>query len=150
MAQTNPILTSQLQFFALDTSGPSRPLAFYPSVSAGFPSPAADYVQNKIDLNEKLIEHPAATFLVRVQGDSMIDANLHDGDLLLVDRSITPRHRHIVVAILNGEFTVKRLIKSGGDVFLKAENKAYRPIEIREGMDFEVWGVVRHIIHQAS
>lgn len=149
MAQLNPILTPKLQFFAVNALGPSRPLAYYPSVPAGFPSPAQDYLQNKIDLNEHLIEHPAATFLVRVQGDSMIDANLYDGDLLLVDRSIEPRNRHIVVAILNGEFTVKRLIKSGGDVFLKAENKAYRPIEIRDGMDFEVWGVVKHIIRDA-
>lgn len=140
-----------LLFYSLDGGAPLRPMPFFAAgARAGFPSPAGDYLQNQLDLNEHLIQHPAATFIVRVQGDSMVDANLNDGDLLLVDRSVQARNRHIVLAMINGEFTVKRLVKSAHGVFLKPENKAYKAIEVTEGMDFEVWGVVTHIIHKAD
>jgi DNA polymerase V len=123
-----------------------RPL-FLSSVKAGFPSPADDYLDKKLDLNEYLIKHPASTFFVKVKGDSMIGAGINSGDILIVDRSIEPKHHKIVVAILNGEFTVKRLHKKRDQIVLLAENAQYQPIEIKSGMDFEIWGVVMHVIH---
>ena len=119
---------------------------FLSSIQAGFPSAADDYLDKKIDLNEHLIKHPAATFFVKVKGDSMIGAGIYSGDMLIVDRSEDPKNNSIVVAILNGEFTVKRLQKKESKIFLIAENPNYKPIEITEGMDFEVWGVVLHTI----
>ena len=120
---------------------------FVVRVAAGFPSPADDYIENTLDLNDFLIEHPAATFFVRVAGDSMTGAGINSGDILIVDRALTPRHGSIIVAILNGEFTVKRLSRVNGRIFLLPENQAYDPIEITEGAGFEVWGVVAHVIH---
>ena len=122
---------------------------FPQGIAAGFPSPADDHLQKALDLHEHLIKHPAATFFAHVEGDSMIDANLHDGDLLIIDRAEPARHKSIVVAIVNGEFTVKRLYKRNGEIKLMPENKAFPVIEVTEGMDFEIWGVVRHIIHKA-
>ena len=116
-------------------------------VQAGFPSAADDYLDRNIDLNEHLIKHPAATFFVKVKGDSMIGAGIYSGDMLIVDRSQESKNNSVVVAILNGEFTVKRLRKQEGKIFLIAENPNYKPIEIIPGMDFEVWGVVLHAIH---
>ena len=117
------------------------------SVSAGFPSPADDYLEGTLDLNQYLIKHPAATFFVRVAGDSMIDAGIHDGDLLLVDRSLEMVDGKVVIAIINAELLVKRVRKVGERLFLLPENQAYQPIEVREEMDFELWGVVTHVIH---
>ena len=116
-------------------------------MQAGFPSAADDYLDRNIDLNEHLIKHPAATFFVKVKGDSMIGAGIYSGDMLIVDRSQESKNNSVVVAILNGEFTVKRLRKQEGKIFLIAENPNYKPIEIIPGMDFEVWGVVLHAIH---
>lgn len=118
-------------------------------VSAGFPSPADDHLQNKIDLNDHLVKHPAATFFVRVQGESMRDANVHDGDILVVDKAEQATHNKIVIAILNGEYVCKRLYKRNGVIRLLPANPSYQPVEITEGMDFEIWGVVMHILHQA-
>src|SRR3989338_6758465 len=95
------------------------------SVRAGFPSPADDYIEKHLDLNNYLIKHPAATFLVRAQGDSMLNAGIHDGDILVVDRSLEPGHGRIVIAALNGELTVKRLYRHQGEVKLVAENPEY-------------------------
>lgn len=120
---------------------------FLESVSAGFPSPADDYLEGKLDLNDFLITNPAATFLVRVTGDSMIDAGIHSGDLLIVDRSLMPSDRNIVIAVINGELTVKRLRYKKNQLFLYAENKEYKPIEITQEMNFEVWGVVKTVVH---
>lgn len=117
------------------------------SVSAGFPSPADDYLEGSLDLNQHLIKHPAATFFVRVAGDSMIDAGIHDGDLLIVDRSLEPADGKVVIAVINGELLVKRVRKVGQRLFLLPENQAYQPIEVREEMDFELWGVVTQVIH---
>ncbi len=119
-------------------------------VPAGFPSPAEDYIERPLDLHELLIEHPAATFFVRVEGDSMKDAGLHSGDVLVVDRALTAHHGKIVVALLNGEFTVKRLKIEGGKIFLAPENSRYPVIEVSEGSDFQVWGVVTYAIHRLS
>ena len=119
------------------------------SVEAGFPSPADDHLERGIDLNEELIRNPAATFLVRVQGESMRDAGIHSGDTLIVDKSVTPADRQIVVAMIDGEFTVKRLRKVNGRVFLEAANTAFDPIEVGEDQELTIWGSVTYIIHQA-
>ncbi len=124
-----------------------RPL-FLSDVSAGFPSPADDYIERNLDLNEHLIQNPAATFFVRVSGDSMIGAGINHGDILIVDRSFEPATGKIIIAIFNGELTVKRLIKTADSCKLIAENPAYDSIEVAEGADFEVWGVVTFAIHQ--
>jgi len=125
---------------------------FMAKVPAGFPSPAADYEEDKLDLNKHLIRNPAATFFVRVAGDSMVKAGIHDGDLLVVDRSIKPRDKNVVIAVLNGELTVKRIRISKNKrlslkLTLEAENENYRSQEINEEMEFEVWGVVTNVIH---
>src|ERR1700685_2555541 len=136
--------------FLFPGNTPHPPLPYYPQgIAAGFPSPADENLQETLDLHEHLIKPPAATFYAHVQGDSMRDANLNDGDLLIIDRAELPRHRSIVVAVVNGEFLVKRLYKRNGEVKLLPENKAYAAIDITEGMDFEIWGVVSHIIHKA-
>lgn len=116
-------------------------------VRAGFPSPADDYIEKQLDLNEHLIKHPAATFLLKATGNSMINAGIFPGDLLIVDRSLEAVNNKIVVAVLNGEFTVKRLKKRQGKITLLAENPAYPPIEILEESNFEIWGVVAHVLH---
>lgn len=118
-------------------------------VPAGFPSPAADYAEERIDLNKELIQHPSATFLIRVEGDSMKDAYIPHNARLIVDKSIKPQHGHIVVAVLEGEFTVKRYIKTTAGIFLCPENEKYKPIPIKEGMDVAIWGVVTSIIINA-
>lgn len=140
--------TRVIAVFAADEQASSclLPLAVA-SVSAGFPSPADDYLEGTLDLNHYLIKHPAATFFVRVAGDSMIDAGIHDGDLLLVDRSLEMVDGKVVIAVMNGELLVKRVRKVGARLFLVPENQAYQPIEVREEMDFELWGVVTHVVH---
>lgn len=120
---------------------------FLESVSAGFPSPADDYMESKLDLNDLLIKNPAATFFVRVTGDSMINSAIYSGDILVVDRSLDPKEGSIVIAVINGELTVKRLIYKDSYIYLVPENKFYQPIKITEDMNFEVWGVVRSVIH---
>jgi DNA polymerase V len=120
---------------------------FLESVSAGFPSPADDYMEGKLDLNEYIIRNPAATFFVRVTGDSMIDAGIYSGDILVVDRSLDPKDMNIVIAVVDGELTVKRLSQRNGKVRLIPENKKYKPFDITPEMHFEVWGVVRTVIH---
>jgi len=116
-------------------------------IKAGFPSPADDYSDCSLDFNEYLIKNRAATFIVRVQGDSMIEAGIDTGDLLVVDRSIRPEPGRIVIAVVDGEFTVKRLHRDLGQWSLMPENPDYPVINITGEMDFQVWGVVTHAIH---
>jgi DNA polymerase V len=116
-------------------------------ISAGFPSPAEDDMEDKLDLNELLIKHPSATFFLRVSGSSMIKAGIHNNDILVVDRSLEPTHGKIVIASINGELTVKRLRCEGKKIQLVAENDAYPPIDITEDLDFRVWGVVTSVVH---
>jgi len=123
-----------------------RPL-FLSGVSAGFPSPADDYLDRKLDLNEHLIKNPAATFFVRVAGDSMTNAGINDNDILVVDRSLEPVNGNIVIAAVNGELTVKRLMKNRGSCRLVAENPAYPDLEIDEETGVEIWGVATYAIH---
>lgn len=120
---------------------------FLPTVSAGFPSPAEDYLDKPLDLNEYLIKHPAATFFVRVEGDSMINAGIHHGDILIVDRALEPAHKKIIVAVINGELTVKRLLKVKDTLHLIPENDNFEAITVSAEMDFQIWGVVTHVIH---
>jgi DNA polymerase V len=118
-------------------------------ISAGFPSPADDYIENNLSLSELLIKNHLSTFLMKTSGDSMMDAGINDGDILVVDRSIEPKNRDIVIAILEGNLTVKRLLfKTNGSVVLKSENTAYKDIKIPESADLEIWGVVTSAIHQ--
>jgi DNA polymerase V len=120
---------------------------FNSKVAAGFPSPADDYVEKSLDLNELLIQKPAATFFVRVQGESMLKAGIHPNDILVVDRSIEPVSGKIVICALNGELTVKRLIRRQGQWQLKAENAAYADIILHEALELVIWGVVTNVIH---
>ncbi|MGB7925119.1 MAG: translesion error-prone DNA polymerase V autoproteolytic subunit [Pyrinomonadaceae bacterium] len=115
-------------------------------ISAGFPSPAGDYVERDIDLNEWLIRNKLATYIVRVEGDSMA-TEIHPDDRLIVDRSLEPRHRDIVVACVDGEMLVKRLVVENGRYFLVAENPEYPAIELDGEQEIIIWGVVTHCIH---
>lgn len=124
--------------------------AFKSEVRAGFPSPADDYVEQKLDLNRFLIRHPSATFYVRVKGNSMEGAGISDGDMLIVDRALEAGNNDIAVCVINGEFTVKRLKKEKGALYLVPENPGYRPIRVPEGSDFQVWGIVSYVIHKAQ
>ena len=121
---------------------------FEGGVSAGFPSPAEDYIDNEIDLNNLLIDNPTSTYYVRVVGYSMKGAGIIDGDLLIVDRSLEIINNCIVVAHIDGEFTVKRIKKINTKMFLYAENENYPAIEINEDMKLEIFGVVTHAIHR--
>lgn len=132
-------------------SSPTFELPLYASsVRAGFPSPADDYIECKLDLNTHLIQHPAATFFVRVSGDSMRNADMQSGDMLIVDRSLEPRHGKIIIAAIDGEMTVKRLSRKNGKVQLLAENPDYPSIDITDKEAVVIWGVVTHIIHEAK
>jgi DNA polymerase V len=115
-------------------------------VPAGFPSPADDYLDHPLDFNELLIHHPAATFAVRVAGDSMIGAGIFHGDIAVVDRALSATDGRIVLAVLDGDFTLKRYRHQGATHWLEAANPAYGVIPISEDSQFEVWGVVRHAI----
>ncbi len=117
-------------------------------IKAGFPSPASDYIESTLDLNKFLIKHPAATFFVRVEGDSMIDAGIHSGDILIVDRTVQAEKQKIVIAAINGELTVKRIWYDGDRLFLQSGNINFSPIEITHDMDFHIWGVVTYVIHK--
>lgn len=117
-------------------------------VRAGFPSPAEDYIEDRLDLNELLVAHPGATFYVRVSGESMMDAGIQDGDTLVVDRSLDARNDDIVIATLNGEFTVKRLVYRASRPWLIPCNPLFSDIELTEDMDTMIWGVVTSVIHK--
>lgn len=124
----------------------SLPL-FTSKVPAGFPSPANDYIEKNLDLNELMIQKPAATIFVRAQGDSMLGAGIHSNDILVVDRSIEPVSGKIVICALNGELTVKRLVQESEQWKLKAENSAYPDFILTEDLELVIWGVVTNVIH---
>ena len=122
---------------------------FYQSnVPAGFPSPAENFMDLDLSLQDYLVQNPSATFCVRVTGDSMKNAGISSGDVMIVDRALEPKNNTIVLAVLDGEFTVKRIQKKADELFLKPENKDFKAIQITEEMNFQVWGVVTHIIHK--
>ena len=116
-------------------------------VPAGFPSPAGDYVESNIDLNEWLVRNKLATYIVQVEGDSMA-GEIHSGDMLIVDRSLEPRHKNVVVACIDGEMTVKRLLMEGGRCFLAADNPQYQRLEIESDGELIIWGVVTHAVRR--
>jgi len=124
----------------------SKTPLFLTPVPCGFPSPAQDYLEDNLDLNKKLIDRPAATFFVHAQGNSMWPS-ISDGDLLVVDRSKEAISNSVIMAVLDGEFTIKRMIKQGEKIVLSPDNKKYQPILIHPDSDFEVWGVVTYNIH---
>lgn len=117
-------------------------------VRAGFPSPAENYIEDQLDLNQYCVKNPPATFFVRVEGDSMTGTGIDRGDLLVVDRSLTAGSEDVIVAIVDGEFTLKRLVLRDGRVFLRPENPRHRTIEITEDMEFQVWGRVTKVVHE--
>jgi len=136
------------EIFKLEPKTELRLPLFISRMPAGFPSPASDYVEQKLDLNEYLIKHPAATYFVRVEGDSMINAGIFENDILIVDRALEARNNDVVVAALNGELTVKRIHYKNDRAFLIADNPDYNPMEITPEMDFNIWGVVTYVIHK--
>lgn len=121
---------------------------FDSSVMAGFPSPAADHAQKRIDLNDHLLLHREASFLFRVRGNSMIGVGIFDGDTIIVDRSIDAKHNHIVLAVIDEDFTIKRLYKRGKVIRLIAENPEFAPIDFKEGQELRIWGVVTFNLHK--
>ncbi len=137
-----------LDFFTPDlTTLLELPLAGT-AIAAGFPSPAEEYLDLALDLNKELIKHPAATFYARVKGNSMVDAGIQDGDLLVIDKALEPREGAIAVCFLDGEFTVKRLAVREEGVFLMPANDEFKPISITEDNEFLVWGIVAYVIHK--
>lgn len=117
-------------------------------ISAGFPSPAEDYIEDRLDLNQHLVKNPNATFFVKVAGDSMIKASINDGDILVVDRSLEAKHGNVVIAVLENELTVKRLFNQNKRILLMPENDKYDPIAV-ENLDYlSIWGVVTNVIHK--
>lgn len=135
----------------LETTNSTYALPLYAShVRAGFPSPADDYIETHLDLNTHLIKHPAATFFVIASGDSMTGAGIQSGDMLIVDRSLEASHGKIIIAAIDGELTVKRLSRNNMRVQLLPENNHYPPIDITNEQELVIWGVVTHVIHQAT
>jgi DNA polymerase V len=141
--------TDILDFFAVDeTTLLSIPI-FSDSVQAGFPSPAEDHLDLDLNLNDYLVQNPSATFCVKAIGESMKDAGIKSGDIMIVDKSLEPKNRSIVLAVIDGEFTVKRVNVNNDELYLMPENSNFSPIKITEEMDFQVWGIVTYIIHKA-
>ena len=135
-----------MNFFDSNTKNFKIPL-LVDSVSAGFPSPADDYTEENIDLNEHLISNPFSTFFLRVKGDSMINAGIKDKDLIIVDKSLTARPGNIIIAMIDGEFTIKRLSIKNNELYLKAENHNYPDFRFKNHIDVQIWGVVIYSIH---
>ena len=135
-----------MDFFGSTTKKLRIPL-LNDSVSAGFPSPADDYTEENIDLNEHLISNPFSTFFLRVKGDSMINAGIKDKDLIIVDKSLIAKPGNIVIAMIDGEFTIKRLSIKNDELYLKAENHNYPDFRFKNHIDVQIWGVVIYSIH---
>lgn len=136
----------KLSFYKPDYESELR-IPFIPDgVSAGFPSPAADFMENNIDLNKELSENPLATFYIKVKGNSMIDAGINDKDVLIVDRSIEPQDNKIAICFIDGEFTVKRIKLQKDCLYLMPENSNYTPIKVTEENELIIWGIVTYVI----
>ena len=139
--------TQNIDFLSPDTSSELQ-LPIADGIKAGFPSPAQDYIDNALDLNKELIKNPSATFYGRVRGNSMIDAGINDGDILIIDKSLPPMDGKKAVCYIDGEFTVKTLQVNKNGVFLMPANPDFKPIKITEENDFIVWGIVTFVIHK--
>lgn len=140
--------TNSITFFKADVSTKLKLPFVINGISAGFPSPADDFLDINIDLNKYLIKNPSTTFYGRVKGNSMIDAGIHNGDLLIIDKSQEPINNKIAVCFIDGEFTVKRIGIEKDVIWLIAENKDYKPIKVTKDNDFIIWGIVTNVIKQ--
>ena len=138
----NPKLT----FFLPDYESELKIPFIKEGVSAGFPSPAADFMETNIDLNKELSENQLATFYIKVKGNSMIDAGINDKDVLVVDRSLEPQNNKIAICFIDGEFTVKRILVEKECLYLMPENPNYSPIKITEENELIIWGIVTYVI----
>jgi DNA polymerase V len=148
--QTIPmcLLVSLIKSVLKFVESKKHPIPLYGSkVAAGFPSPADDYIETHLDLNEYLIKHPAATFFVRAKGNSMINAGIHENDILIIDRSIPPTSGKIVIAAIDGQLTVKRLHIKNNKLILLPKNQESEPIEVNENNEVYIWGIVTNVIH---
>lgn len=141
--------TKEFDFYSLDKAALEKIPLFEGSVQAGFPSPADDYMDMDLDLHDHLVQNPSSTFCVKAIGESMRDAGIQSGDVMIVDRSLEPSNRSIVLAVIDGEFTVKRVNINDKELYLMPENNSFTPIKITEEMDFQIWGIVTYIIHKA-
>ena len=142
-----PTVSQVQEAIALDPTSPPLRLVLH-RVQAGFPSPATDYIEEGLDLNDYLVRHRAASFLFTVQGYSMQGAGIVDGDKVVVDRSIDPQHNHIVIAVVDGEYTIKRLYWRCSRIELHPENPAFQPICFADGSQLEIWGVVVGVVRR--
>ena len=140
------VIHKKLTFFKPELNSEIKLPFINHAVSAGFPSPAMDFSESSIDLNQVLVENPIATFYVQVDGNSMIDAGIEDKDILVVDRSIEPRNNKIAICLLDGEFTVKRIRLENKELFLMPENPNYQPIQVTEENQLIIWGIVTYVI----
>ncbi|MEN8187883.1 MAG: translesion error-prone DNA polymerase V autoproteolytic subunit [Bacteroidota bacterium] len=147
MSKVKKIHTSKnLEFYSVSTETKLELPIVDEGISAGFPSPADDFLDLSIDLNKELIKNPSTTFYGRVKGDSMINAGLNEGDLLIIDKSLEPVDNKIAVCFIEGEFTVKRIKIEEDIVWLVAENEKYAPIKVTAENDFLIWGIVTNVI----
>lgn len=137
---------NNLTFFTPQKTNSLGAILVETGISAGFPSPAEDFKQERLSLDEELVKNKEATFFARVSGQSMINAGLNDNDLLIIDRSLEPEHNKIAVCFLDGEFTVKRLRVEKEGVWLQPENDSYKPIKITQDNQFIIWGIVTNVI----
>ncbi len=139
-----------LIFYSIEDASLGDVPLFGDAVPAGFPSPADDYLDMDLNLHDYLVQNPSATFCVKAIGDSMIDAGIESSDVMVIDRALTPKNNDIILAVVEGEFTVKRIKKSNDELYLMPANENYRPMKITTEMNFQVWGVVTFIIHKAN
>lgn len=140
--------TNQIDFYLPDTQSELKLFMIEAGISAGFPSPAEDYLEKKLDLNQELIKNPSSTFFGRVNGNSMIDAGIYDGDILVIDKSIEPKSNSVLVCFIDGEFTIKKARIVNQELYLMPENTDFKPIKINTENDFRLWGVVTFSIHK--
>ena len=138
-----------LEFFTIDKSMEMALPLFGCPVAAGFPSPADDFIEIKLDLNQHLVKNPSSTFYARVRGNSMSGVRIYDGDLLIVDRSLEPEDGKIAVCVVNGEFTAKLIEKRVNGLYLVPANTNYSSMRITEDASFQVWGIVTYVIHKS-
>ncbi|SHH58565.1 LexA family protein [Flavobacterium johnsoniae] len=139
-------ITKSIEFYIPDTSTEVKVPFFDVGISAGFPSPADDFIELSIDLNKELIKHKYTTYFAKVKGYSMKNAGIHDGDLLIIDKSLEPQNNKIAVCQIDGEFTVKRIKIEKNIIWLIAENEDYKPIKVTPENNFVIWGIVTHSI----
>lgn len=144
------MLKKKLHFFNPDFSQPKKISFIDTGIKAGFPSPAADFEEERISLDQFLIKNPEATFFAKASGDSMINAGINDGDLLVIDRSLEAQNNTIAVCYIDGEFTVKRIKIEKEKIYLQPENKDYKPIEITKENELIIWGVITYVVKQLT